>query len=91
MDEIVLNTEILMVLGMIALAIFLFVVEWIRVDMVAIMMTVLLPILNLVTPKEAFSGFSSNAVISIIAVIIIGAGLDRTGVINRLVQPITRI
>ncbi|MFO8112596.1 MAG: SLC13 family permease [Desulfosalsimonadaceae bacterium] len=91
MEQIVLDREILMVLAIIGLAIFLFVVEWIRVDMVAIMMTVLLPILNLVTPKEAFSGFSSNAVISIIAVIIIGAGLDKTGVINRLVQPIVRI
>ncbi len=91
MEEIVLNREVLMVLAIIGLAIFLFVVEWIRVDMVAIMMTVLLPILGLVTPKEAFSGFSSNAVISIIAVIIIGAGLDRTGVINRLVQPIVKV
>ena len=91
MEEIVLNQEILMVLAMIALAIFLFIVEWIRVDMVAILMTVLLPILNLVTPREAFSGFSSNAVISIIAVIIIGAGLDRTGAINRLVQPVARL
>jgi Na+/H+ antiporter NhaD/arsenite permease-like protein len=44
-----------------------------------------------VTPKEAFSGFSSNAVISIIAVIIIGAGLDKTGLINRLVKPVVRL
>jgi len=42
---------------------------------------VALPLLHLVTPKEAFVGMSSNAVISIIAVIIIGAGLDRTGLI----------
>ncbi|MBR9980051.1 MAG: SLC13 family permease [Desulfatitalea sp.] len=91
MEPIVLNTEIVLVLGIIALAVFLFIVEWIRVDMVAILMTVLLPILNLVTPKEAFSGFSSNAVISIIAVIIIGAGLDKTGLINRVVQPVVKL
>jgi di/tricarboxylate transporter len=91
MESIALNNEIILVLAMIGLAIFLFIVEWIRVDMVAILMTVLLPILGLVTPKEAFSGFSSNAVISIIAVIIIGAGLDKTGLINRLVQPIVKI
>jgi len=47
--------------------------------------------LHLVTPKEAFIGFSSNAVISIIAVIIIGAGLDKTGIINKLVTPVLRI
>jgi len=91
MEPIELNTEILMVLGIIGLAVFLFIVEWIRVDMVAILMTVLLPVLSLVTPKEAFSGFSSNAVISIIAVIIIGAGLDKTGLINRVVTPVVRI
>jgi len=91
MEANMLTTEMIMVMGMIGVAIFLFIVEWIRVDMVAILMTVSLPLLKLVTPKEAFSGFSSNAVISIIAVIIIGAGLDKTGLINRLVAPILRI
>jgi len=76
---------------MIGIAIFLFIVEWIRVDVVAILMMVTLPLLHLVTPKEAFIGLSSNAVVSIIAVIIIGAGLDKTGLINRLVGPILRI
>ncbi len=86
-----LTTEMLLVLCMIGLAIFLFIVEWIRVDVVAILMMVTLPLLHLVTPKEAFIGFSSNAVISIIAVIIIGAGLDKTGVINRLVTPVLKV
>lgn len=85
------TTEMMMVMAMIGIAIFLFIAEWIRVDMVAILMTVSLPLLHLVTPKEAFSGFSSNAVISIIAVIIIGAGLDKTAVINRMVRPVVRI
>jgi di/tricarboxylate transporter len=86
-----LTTQMILVLGMIALAVFLFVVEWVRVDVVAILMMVVLPLLHLVTPKEAFVGLSSNAVVSIIAVIIIGAGLDCTGLINRLVTPIMRI
>jgi len=80
-----------LVMGMIGLAVFLFIVEWVRVDVVAILMTVSLPLLGLVTPAEAFVGFSSNAVISIIAVIIIGAGLDKTGLINNLVGPIVRV
>ena len=52
------------------------------------MMMVLLPILGLVSPKEAFSGLAGNAVCSIIAVIIIGAGLDKTGVMNKVAKPI---
>jgi di/tricarboxylate transporter len=86
-----LTTEMILVLCMIGLAVFLFVVEWVRVDVVAILMMVALPLLHLVTPKEAFVGMSSNAVISIIAVIIIGAGLDRTGIINKLVKPVMAI
>ncbi len=91
MEANVLTTEMILVMIMIGLAVFLFIAEWIRVDMVAILMTVTLPLLHLVTPKEAFSGFSSNAVISIIAVIIIGAGLDKTGLINRLVKPVMKV
>jgi len=86
-----LTTEMILVMAMIGVAVFLFIVEWVRVDVVAILMMVVLPLLHLVTPKEAFIGLSSNAVVSIIAVIIIGAGLDKTGIINKLVNPIVRI
>ncbi len=86
-----LTPDMILVMFMIGLAIFLFIVEWVRVDVVAILMMVTLPLLHLVTPKEAFVGLSSNAVVSIIAVIIIGAGLDRTGMINNLVAPVLRI
>ncbi|MBU2490653.1 MAG: SLC13 family permease [Proteobacteria bacterium] len=91
MEELKMTGDIALVLCMIGLAVFLFIVEWVRVDVVAILMMILLPLLHLVTPTEAFSGLSSNAVVSIIAVIIIGAGLDRTGLINRLVNPVMRL
>ena len=86
-----LTAEMILVMMMIGVAVFLFIVEWVRVDVVAILMMVTLPLLHLVTPAEAFSGLSSNAVVSIIAVIIIGAGLDKTGVVNRLVGPILKV
>ncbi|MBI9090546.1 MAG: SLC13 family permease [Desulfobacterium sp.] len=86
-----LTLDMILVMSMIGLAIFLFIVEWVRVDVVAILMMATLPLLHLVSPKEAFVGLSSNAVVSIIAVIIIGAGLDRTGMINKLVAPVLRI
>ena len=57
-------------------------------DVVGILMMVLLPLIGLISPKEAFVGLSSNAVCSIIAVIIIGAGLDKTGVMNKVAKPI---
>jgi di/tricarboxylate transporter len=90
-EELSLTTDMILVMVMIGVAIFLFIVEWVRVDVVAIIMMVTLPILGLVTGREAFVGLSSNAVVSIIAVIIIGAGMDKTGIINRVVAPIVQL
>lgn len=82
-----------MILTMVVLVfvILVFVFEWVRVDVVGIMMMVLLPLVGLISPKQAFVGLSSNAVCSIIAVIIIGAGLDKTGVMNRLAGPMIKL
>ncbi|HHW4683683.1 MAG TPA: SLC13 family permease, partial [Xylella sp.] len=41
-------------------------------------------ITGLIAPEELFGGFSGNAVMSIIATAILGAGLERTGALNRL-------
>jgi len=43
-----------------------------------------------ITSAELFDGFSSNAVMSIIAVMIIGAGLDKTGIMSRVANWILR-
>ena len=77
---------VILVMAVLVLAILLFIFEWVRVDVVGIIMMIILPLLGLVTPKEAISGLSSNAVVSIIAVIIIGAGLDKTGAMNSLAR-----
>ena len=86
-----LTSDMILVLILIGVAVLLFIVEWVRVDVVAVIMMVALPVLGLVSGVEAFSGLASNAVVSIIAIIIIGAGLDHTGVVNRAVQPIIRL
>ncbi len=79
------------VMAVLIMAILMFIFEWVRVDVVGWIMMVILPILGVVTPKEAISGLSSNAVVSIIAVIIIGAGLDKTGCMNVLARNILKI
>jgi di/tricarboxylate transporter len=86
-----LTGEMITVMAVLVAAVFLFIVEWVRVDVVAIIVMVTLPLLGLVSGDEAFMGLSSNAVISIIAVIIIGAGLDRTGIMNKVAKPITKL
>ena len=71
-------------------AVFLFIVEWVRVDVVAIAMMVLLPELGLLNSKDTFKGISSNAVIAIIGVMIISYGLNRAGLVNRMIQPMLK-
>ncbi len=87
----VLTFEMMVVLGLLALTVLLFVSEIIRIDLAAILVMVILGGLstlpglgNLANGAELFSGFSSNAVISIIAVMIIGAGLDKTGLMSKV-------
>jgi len=81
----------MLVLGVLAVTIALFVFEVVRVDVVALSIMVLLGLLGLVPSEQLFNGFASNAVISIIAVMILGAGLDRTGVMTVVAAFILRI
>ena len=83
--------QMIMTMIVLGFAVFLFISEWVRVDAVGIMMMILLPLVGLISPKEAFVGLSSNAVCSIIAVIILGAGLDKTGVMNKVAGPIVKL
>jgi di/tricarboxylate transporter len=72
--------EIAVVFAITAMAILLFITEWIRVDVVALLVLVSLALTGLVTPTEAISGFSNPAVVTVWAVLILSAALARTGV-----------
>lgn len=86
-----LTTDMIIVFGLLALVIILFVFELLRVDLVGMLMMVLLPLTGVLKPEEAVAGLSSNAVVSIIAVMIIGAGLNKTGVMNLVASQIIKI
>jgi di/tricarboxylate transporter len=85
--------EIAWVASILLFTIYLFVFEIVEVDVAAICIMVLLGLTSMIGPlfgieqpfvpaQHLFDGFASNAVISIIAVMIIGKGLDKTGVMN---------
>jgi di/tricarboxylate transporter len=78
----------LIVLAVLFVAVLLFIVEWVRVDVVAIMMMVSMPMLGLLSSKQALAGLSSNAVVAIIGVMIVSAGLNRVGLVSRAVKPL---
>ena len=78
------NGAIAEMLVILAISIFLFIADWIRVDVVALLVLLALMLTGLITPAEAFEGFSSPAVITVWAVFIVSGGLFYTGVANRL-------
>jgi di/tricarboxylate transporter len=95
LTDVVPTMEIAWVSSILLLTIYLFVFEILEVDVAAICIMVLLGLMSLIGPlfgldhpfvasQHLFDGFSSNAVISIVAVMIIGAGLDKTGVMGRV-------
>jgi di/tricarboxylate transporter len=86
-----LTTENVLVLGILAVAILLFISERLRVDVVAMLVLVALVLVGLVTVEEAFSGFASPAVIVVWAVFIISAGLTRTGVADLIARQVVRL
>ncbi len=95
--QIELTIEMMAVLAVLAVTILLFITEIFRVDFTAILVMISLGLLsqlpgldNLADPSRLFEGFASNAVISIIAVMIIGAGLDRTGLMSKVASVILK-
>jgi len=85
------TSEIALVLLILVGSIILFASERIRVDVVAMMVLLTLLFTGLLTPEEAFSGFSSPAVITVWAIYIVSAGLMITGVADYIGQRIMRV
>ena len=96
------SIEIAWVSCILILTIYLFAFEVVGVDVAAVSVMVLLGLSSLFAPvmgleqglvdnKHLFDGFASNAVMSIIAVMIIGAGLDKTGIMSKVAAFILKI
>ena len=67
-----------------------FTIEKLRNDFVAIMILIALAWSGILSAEEAFSGFSSNAVIAVMGVMIIGYGIENTGLIDSLAELIIK-
>lgn len=89
------TVEVAWMMAVLLLTIYLFAFEIVDVDIAAVSIMVLLGLTTLLAPlmglatglvdnDHLFDGFSSNAVISIMAVMIIGAGLDKTGLMSKV-------
>jgi di/tricarboxylate transporter len=86
-----LTVDMMLVLGLVGFTLFMFVLDRLRPDVVALLVLVTLGLLGLVPIEQLFNGFSGTAVIAVIATMILSAGLDRTGALNRLAVWLLRV
>ena len=78
--------EIGLVFAILAGAVLFFITGWVRADVVALFVLVLLVAFGLLPPEEALSGFSSDAVIAIAGLLILSTGLVRSGVVRWIAE-----
>src|SRR5690554_1457052 len=74
------NPSLIFVLGLLLVAVILFMRNKPRMDVVAIMVLVALPLSGVISTQEALAGFSDPSVVVIAALFVIGEGLVRTGI-----------
>ena len=86
-----LTRDMMIVLGLVGFTIVMFMIERIRADATALVVLMVLGVTGLVPATQLFDGFSGNAVIAVMATMILGAGLDRTGALNRVAVWLLRV
>ena len=75
-------TQQVVVLMILTVTIILFIFDVLRVDLVAILCMLALGWSGVLNPLEMISGFSSNAVIAMLAVMAMGHGISKTGIMQ---------
>ncbi len=83
--------ELWLTLAVLVGAVYLFVTEKLPVDVVALLVLSSVLVLGLVTPAEALSGFSSQATITVAAMFVLSAGLQRSGALQGIAEMLARI
>lgn len=84
------GTEIIITLIILLAAVVLYSIEKLSVDIVSILVVLALIFLKILSPEEAFSGFSNNALVMIGSVLIMTEGLVKAGVADRIAHIILK-
>ena len=74
-----------------AAAVIMLVTDLLRSDMIALLILLALAWSGALTPAEALSGFSSNTVMAMIALMIMGRGITQTGMMERFSDAVIRL
>jgi di/tricarboxylate transporter len=83
--------DIAIVLIILGISLILFISEFIRMDLVALLVLGTLALTGLVDADQAFAGFSNGAVITVWAMFILSEGLTRTGIADIIGRQVMRL
>ncbi|GAB3194965.1 di/tricarboxylate transporter [Pontibacter aydingkolensis] len=83
--------EIAIVLGIIMIAVILFVTERLSIDTVAILTMVLFMVTGTLTPAEGIAGFSNPATLTVAAMFVISSAIFKSGALSSVGVGLTRI
>lgn len=78
------SNDLLITLGILGVALILFLSERLSVDLVALLVLVALGLSRVLSSSEVFSGLSDSAVITVMAIFVLARGLETTGVAERM-------
>lgn len=84
-------SPLLFTFAILVVAIALLLSERLRADLVALLVVVALGISGILTPREAFSGFASSAVVTIVSIFILTEALRLTGITERAGDLLARV
>lgn len=76
--------EIALVLGLLIVAVALFATDKIPVDVITVGLLLVLTSFGILTPAEAFSGFGSDFIIMLASIFVVGAAMQKAGVLDIL-------
>ncbi len=85
------SLSIALVFGILIAAVTLFITGWLRSDAVAVLVLVAVVVTGLLEADQALSGFSSEAVIATAGLLIMSAGLVRSGVVLWIAERIEEL
>ncbi len=85
------ESHLILTLVILAVALIVFLTDRLSSELVGLLVAVALAITGVLTPQEALSGFSTTAVITIMAVFILAEALRRSGVTDNVGQFLLRI
>lgn len=80
----------LLLAGLLAAVITLYITEWLPIEVTSILIIPVLYLTGILDLSEAFSGFSSSATITIASMFVLSAGLTRTGVLEVVTLALAR-